>query len=60
MVMIHDTTAAPGRMDFHHHFMPTSMLASELFGATARSKFRKDEGGWTPQISVDLMDQLGQ
>ncbi len=56
--MTDDITTKPGRIDFHHHFMPASMLTSGQFGATAGWKFRTDEGSWTPQVSVDFMDQL--
>ena len=56
--MTDDSTTTPGRIDFHHHFMPTSMLTSGLFGDTSGWKFQKDEAGWTPQVSVDFMDQL--
>ena len=56
--MTGDITTKPGRIDFHHHFMPTSMLTSGLFGATAGWKFRKDAASWTPQVSVEFMDKL--
>jgi predicted TIM-barrel fold metal-dependent hydrolase len=56
--MTDDSTTTLGRIDFHHHFMPTSMLTSGLFGDTSGWKFQKNEGGWTPQVSVDFMDQL--
>jgi len=41
--MTDDSTTTPGRIDFHHHFMPTSMLTSGLFGSTSGWKFQKDE-----------------
>ena len=56
--MTDDITTTPGRVDFHHHYMPASMLTSGLFGATAGWKFRKDAASWTPQVSVEFMDKL--
>ncbi|MEU0493873.1 amidohydrolase family protein [Mycobacterium sp. NPDC006124] len=56
--MTDDSTPIPGRVDFHHHFMPTTMLTSGLFGSTAGWRFREDRGDWTPQVSVDVMDEL--
>lgn len=56
--MTDTSTTTPGRIDFHHHYMPASMLASGQFGATAGWKFQKDEGSWSPQVSVDFMDRL--
>ncbi|GGG26220.1 amidohydrolase [Rhodococcoides trifolii] len=35
------------------------MLTSGLFGDTSGWKFKEDEKPWTPQVSVDFMDQLG-
>ncbi|KQU53359.1 hypothetical protein ASG84_24555 [Rhodococcus sp. Leaf278] len=56
--MTHDNATTPGRIDFHHHFMPSSMLTSGLFGDTSGWKFKEDESAWSPQVSVDFMDRL--
>ncbi|WP_319449789.1 MULTISPECIES: amidohydrolase family protein [unclassified Mycobacterium] len=59
--MADDTTTKPGRIDFHHHFMPAGMFTSGAFGATGGDsgwKFVKDAGSWTPQVSVEFMDRL--